>query len=71
VRDARAANQEKARGWRPGRDGTAAMPLRFGAVSFEGRLEVTDLDAFRVTLRDGIGSGKAFGFGLLSVAGRQ
>jgi CRISPR system Cascade subunit CasE len=71
VRVVRAANLEKARGWRPGRDGTAAMPLRFGAVSFEGRLEVTDSDAFRMTLRNGLGSGKAFGFGLLSVAGRQ
>jgi CRISPR system Cascade subunit CasE len=70
VRDVQAANLEKARGWQPARDGRAAMPLRFGAVLFEGRLEVTDPGAFRVTLRDGLGSGKAFGFGLLSVAAR-
>lgn len=38
------------------------------AVQFEGLLQVTDADAFRQTLIRGIGSGKAFGFGLLSVA---
>lgn len=38
------------------------------AVSFEGLLRITDADAFRETLARGIGSGKAFGFGLLSVA---
>lgn len=43
-------------------------PVRFGAALFEGVLEVADAAAFRATLRDGIGSGKAFGFGLLSVA---
>lgn len=42
--------------------------LRFGAVLFEGRLRVTEADAFRRALEVGIGSGKAFGFGLLSVA---
>ncbi|MBF0566506.1 MAG: type I-E CRISPR-associated protein Cas6/Cse3/CasE [Nitrospirae bacterium] len=38
------------------------------AVIFEGLLQVTDADAFLETLICGIGSGKAFGFGLLSVA---
>jgi CRISPR system Cascade subunit CasE len=71
IPDVQAANLEKARGWRPGRDGMTAVPLRFGAVLFEGRLEVTNTDAFRSTLRDGLGSGKAFGFGLLSVAASQ
>lgn len=42
--------------------------LHFGSVLFEGRLRVTDADAFRRALESGIGSGKAFGFGLLSVA---
>jgi CRISPR system Cascade subunit CasE len=55
-------------GRRPGGDGRAAMPLCFGAVLFNGRLEVTDAERFRATLIGGIGSGKAFGFGLLSVA---
>ncbi len=42
--------------------------LTFGAVMFEGRLRVTEADAFRQALEHGIGSGKAYGFGLLSVA---
>lgn len=37
-------------------------------VRFEGILEITDADAFRETLARGIGPGKAFGFGLLSIA---
>lgn len=41
--------------------------LTFGAVRYEGRLRVTDTDQFRETLRQGVGRGKAFGFGLLSV----
>lgn len=42
--------------------------LSFGSVVFEGHLRVTDPDAFREALVTGIGSGKAFGFGLLSIA---
>ncbi|OQC07866.1 MAG: CRISPR-associated endoribonuclease Cse3 [Candidatus Hydrogenedentes bacterium ADurb.Bin101] len=38
------------------------------SVMFEGLLRVTDPGAFVETLARGIGSGKAFGFGLLSVA---
>lgn len=37
-------------------------------VHFEGLLQVTDADAFRQTLIRGIGAGKAYGFGLLSIA---
>jgi CRISPR system Cascade subunit CasE len=66
--DTRVSTAEKVRGRRPAHDDTAPMPLRFGAVVFEGRLEVTDRATFLGTLRNGIGSGKAFGFGLLSVA---
>lgn len=40
------------------------------AVRFDGLLRVTDLSAFRKTLASGIGSAKAFGFGLLSLAPR-
>jgi CRISPR system Cascade subunit CasE len=68
VPDTRVTNQEKTRGRRPAREDAPAMPLRFGAVLFEGHLEVTDRAAFLATLHTGIGSGKAFGFGLLSVA---
>ena len=42
--------------------------LTFGSVVFEGRLCVTDPGAFRQALATGLGSGKAFGFGLLSIA---
>lgn len=42
--------------------------LFFGSVLFEGTLRVTDSNLFLSALRDGVGSGKAFGFGLLSIA---
>lgn len=42
--------------------------LTFASVTFEGRLRITDPEAFRQALIQGIGSGKAFGFGLLSIA---
>ncbi|MEW6533425.1 MAG: type I-E CRISPR-associated protein Cas6/Cse3/CasE [Thermodesulfobacteriota bacterium] len=38
------------------------------AVLFDGLLQVTDTDAFLETLARGVGPGKAFGFGLLSIA---
>lgn len=41
---------------------------RLHSVRYEGILEVTDADIFHEILVRGIGSGKAFGFGLLSVA---
>lgn len=43
-------------------------PLTFKGTVFEGRLEIVDIDRFRDALGSGIGSGKAFGFGLLSIA---
>ncbi len=42
--------------------------VTFGAVLFDGELMVTNVEDFRQTLEAGIGSGKAYGFGLLSVA---
>jgi CRISPR system Cascade subunit CasE len=42
--------------------------LTFYSVQFDGALRVTHPEALQHTLRDGIGHGKAFGFGLLSVA---
>jgi CRISPR system Cascade subunit CasE len=41
---------------------------RLRSVRYEGILIVTDLARFQVALLHGIGAGKAFGFGLLSVA---
>jgi len=40
----------------------------FQGVVFDGILVVTDSDRFKQALVDGIGPGKAFGFGLMSVA---
>lgn len=42
--------------------------LKLLAVQFDGLLQVTDPDRLRETVRRGIGSGKALGFGLLSLA---
>lgn len=42
--------------------------VRLRSARYEGILEVTDAGHFRNTLIRGIGPGKAFGFGLLSVA---
>lgn len=42
--------------------------LKFFSVQFDGILQVTDPAAFLTAIQAGIGSGKAFGFGLLSVA---
>lgn len=56
----------KQQGWRRGAD--AKQKLTFATVLYDGILEVTDAERFREALRQGIGSGKAYGFGLLSVA---
>lgn len=40
----------------------------FQGVLYDGTLVVTDAEAFGTALVDGIGPGKAFGFGLLSIA---
>ena len=37
------------------------------SVTFEGILTVTDADLFRRTLAEGIGRGKAYGMGMLTV----
>jgi CRISPR system Cascade subunit CasE len=53
---------------RNGKPGHAGV---FLAIWFEGLLEVTDPQRFAATLACGVGSGKAFGFGLLSVAAHK
>jgi len=45
-----------------------AQRLVFGTTLFEGVLQVEDAERFRRTLECGVGPGKAYGFGLLSVA---
>lgn len=55
-------------GRRPAGDGQRSQRLTLGAVVFEGALRVTDPDRLRAALVAGIGPGKAYGFGLCSVA---
>lgn len=49
-------------------DAVTAARLTFHPVLFEGELKVTDIKLFRTALETGIGPGKAYGLGLLSVA---
>lgn len=41
--------------------------IRLSRVTFEGRLEIRDLEVFKQTLTDGLGREKAFGMGLMTV----
>ena len=50
----------------PKRGATGRVTLT--AVTFDGRLEVTDPDALRVMLTKGLGKGKAYGCGLMTLA---
>lgn len=54
-------------GWRKHND-LERNRLTFGSVLFEGELMITDAAKFHTALSQGIGSGKAYGFGLLSIA---
>jgi len=46
----------------------ASNQLVLEGVTFSGQLRVVDAEAFREAITSGIGSGKAYGFGLLSLA---
>jgi len=46
----------------------AGARITFGSVLFDGELSITDAELFQGALQNGVGSGKAYGFGLLSVA---
>ena len=66
VPNLRVLPNNKTHGWR--QDAGGNRKLTFGSVQFEGVLEVTNRESFMQALEQGIGSGKAFGFGLLSIA---
>lgn len=51
-----------------GRRGLDGKKMTFGTALFEGMLLVTEAAKFRGALQTGIGTGKAYGFGLMSVA---
>jgi CRISPR system Cascade subunit CasE len=74
VANVRATPEDKFFGWRVDKPDTKSESpgkkhrLTFGSVLFEGVLEITDAERLQKTLEAGIGSGKAYGFGLLSIA---
>lgn len=51
-----------------GRKAKASAPIKIISVLFQGVLRITDIALFRQTLQQGIGRGRAYGCGLLSVA---
>ena len=57
----------------PGPSSSTEMPAAgmettpFSAVTYEGVLQVTDAERFRAMLCQGMGRGKAYGLGLMTV----
>lgn len=51
-----------------GRRGDGSRTIRFGALTYEGLLTVTEPESFRRMLASGIGSGRAYGNGLMQIA---
>lgn len=68
VPDTRVAGLDRITGSRPVVNGNGRQRLTFFSVLFEGRLSIADAKLFRAAVEQGIGPGKAYGFGLLSVA---
>lgn len=48
-------------------DNGEKLEISHKAIVYDGVLKVTDLETFHRVLRNGIGGGKAYGFGLLSI----
>jgi hypothetical protein len=66
VLSARIADTSDAQGW-INRDDQRHR-LKLFAIRFDGLLQVADPDRLQETVRQGIGSGKGLGFGMLSLA---
>jgi CRISPR system Cascade subunit CasE len=66
VMNVRLVPQVRLIGFRAGAGGVRRR-LTFGSVLFEGTLEVLVPEKFRAALETGIGTAKAYGFGLLSI----
>jgi CRISPR system Cascade subunit CasE len=62
------ATREEPAGMRYGRQPAADRGIALETCTFEGVLEVADADALRAAILSGVGPGKAFGCGLLSLA---
>jgi CRISPR system Cascade subunit CasE len=71
VPNVRVNDEGKLRGYRSNPSVPARQALTLASVLFEGVLRVADAEALRHALIEGIGPGKAYGFGLLSVASAQ
>lgn len=57
--------------WYRFRKGDSRQYVRILAVTYEGVLTVTDAECFQLSLMQGIGRGKAYGLGMLTVAGEH
>ena len=57
--------------WYRFRKGDSRQYVRILAVTYEGILTVTDAECFQLSLMQGIGRGKAYGLGMLTVAGEH
>ncbi|NOT60525.1 MAG: type I-E CRISPR-associated protein Cas6/Cse3/CasE [Acidobacteria bacterium] len=68
VANAQVQEVSKVYGWRNDDNTGQRKKLTLAAAVFEGELVVSEVEQFRATLRQGIGRGKAYGFGLLSIA---
>lgn len=66
IKDVLVFRENRVYGWKKG-ENDSHVKMTFHSVKFEGLLKVTDRNLFRKALEQGIGSGKAYGFGLLSV----
>jgi CRISPR system Cascade subunit CasE len=51
-----------------GRKSKAPQPIKIFSVLFQGALQITDVELFTQALRQGIGRGRSYGCGLLSIA---
>lgn len=69
VADVRTAKQGKITGTKTATGTDSGYALTLFGVQFDGRLVIQDRGLFAAALRNGIGPGKAYGFGLLSIAG--
>ena len=57
--------------WKIFRKGSSAQKVHILQAAFEGKLKVEDTTAFKDALVNGIGREKAYGMGLLTIAGRE
>ncbi len=68
ILDATADREVTMRGWKNVNNSGERVTLTLRGCTFRGRLQVTNNPRFLDAIANGIGSGKAYGFGMLSVA---